>query len=703
MSHAAPTIDAAFAQRVAQLGTETVFAVSAEAAALAAEGKTVYPFHLGDLNLATPENIVQASLAAIRAGKTTYCPNAGIPQLREALAADVGRARGLAYAAENVSVQPGGKPVIAKFLLTLMDPGDEVLYPNPGFPIYGSMIEFLGGVAVPYAYLEESDGFRLDLEGIARAITPRTRLLILNDLHNPTAAECSPGELERLAELVREHDLLVLADEAYFDVRFEGASRSLVSLPGMQERCVILYTFSKKYAMTGWRLGAAIGPKPIIDVITTLNVNIESCPNHFVQYGAVAALTDEQSGPARDDGDAQGAPRRGSRHPELDAGYPLPDARDHVLPVPQCHGCREAHGLRRPRELPPPGPRPHRRVVLHPASLRPRLRGRGPVLLAPRLLGRQHRADPGRPRQAQGVHRELQLISGGDNTMKDLPTSVLNSRLTLLSEEKCQAIYDAALTIIAEIGMTVPHAVARELLVGAGATVEGEDLVRIPRELVAKARETVPSMIPVHDRNGELAMQLGGYNSFFGTGSDLMSIYDFETRERRQSVLADIGRMAHLCDGLPNIDFIMSAAHPHDVDGLRLLPRVLPRHGEQHHQADGHDGRRRRRHRSHVEDRLRVPRRRRGAARQAVLHPVRRAGQPAAARPRGPRQAALLRRLGHPADLLAGADRRRHGADHPRRAHRPGGRRVALRRGHPPAPQARLAAASPAWARSSST
>ena len=299
MNPRVPTADLAFARRVAQLGTETVFAVSAEAAALAAEGKTVYPFHLGDLNLATPENIVQASLAAIRAGKTTYCPNAGIPQLREALAADVGGARGLVYAAENVAVQPGGKPVIAKFQLALMDPGDEVLYPNPGFPIYGSMIEFLGGVAVPYAYLEESDGFRLDLEGIERAITPRTRLLILNDLHNPTAAECTPEELERLAELVLEHDLLVLADEAYFDVRFEGASRSLVSLPGMQERCVILYTFSKKYAMTGWRLGAAIGPKPIIDVITTLNVNIESCPNHFVQYGAVAALTDEQSGPRR--------------------------------------------------------------------------------------------------------------------------------------------------------------------------------------------------------------------------------------------------------------------------------------------------------------------------------------------------------------------------------------------------------------------
>jgi aspartate/methionine/tyrosine aminotransferase len=297
MSLRAPTAEYVLAQRVAQLGTETVFAVSAEAAALAATGKTVYPFHLGDLNLATPENIVAASLQAIRDGKTTYCPNAGIPQLRDALAADVGGARGLTYAAENVTVQPGGKPVIAKFLLTLMDPGDEVLYPNPGFPIYGSMIEFLGGVAVPYTYLEESDGFRLDLEGIARAITPRTRLLILNDLHNPTAAECTSGELEKLAELALEHDLLVLADEAYFDVRFEGQSRSLVSLPGMQERCVILYTFSKKYAMTGWRLGAAIGPKRIIDVITTLNVNIESCPNHFVQYGALAALAGEQSGP----------------------------------------------------------------------------------------------------------------------------------------------------------------------------------------------------------------------------------------------------------------------------------------------------------------------------------------------------------------------------------------------------------------------
>lgn len=285
------------AARVSRLGTETVFAVSAEAGALAARGRRVYPFHLGDLDLPTPEHIVEASLKAIRDGKTTYCPNAGIPELRDALAADVGRARGLVYARENVSVQPGGKPVIAKFLLALMDPGDEVLYPNPGFPIYGSLIEFFGGVAVPYTYVEGTERFRLDLEGIERSITSRTRLLILNDPHNPTAAECTAEELDRLAELAREHDLFVLSDEAYFDIRFAGASRSIAAQAGMQERTIILYTFSKKYAMTGWRLGAAIGPEPVVDVITCLNVNIESCSTHFSQYGALAALTGDQNGP----------------------------------------------------------------------------------------------------------------------------------------------------------------------------------------------------------------------------------------------------------------------------------------------------------------------------------------------------------------------------------------------------------------------
>lgn len=285
------------AGRVARLGTETVFAVSAEAAALAARGRTVYPFHLGDLDIPTAEPIVEAMLRAIRDGKTTYCPNGGIAPLREALAADVGAARGVEYGPDEVSVQPGGKPVIAKFLLAAMDPGDEVLYPNPGFPIYSSLIEFFGGVAVPYGYVEGPARFRIDLDGLERGITPHTRILILNDLHNPTGAECTTDELERIAELVRAHDLRVLCDEAYFDVRFEGASRSLVSLPGMRERCVILYTFSKKYAMTGWRVGAAVGPRPVIHIITRLNVNVESCTSHFAQYGALEALTGDQTGP----------------------------------------------------------------------------------------------------------------------------------------------------------------------------------------------------------------------------------------------------------------------------------------------------------------------------------------------------------------------------------------------------------------------
>jgi aspartate/methionine/tyrosine aminotransferase len=284
------------AERVGRLGTETAFAVSAEASEWKALGHTVYPFHLGDLDLPTPENIVAAAFRAIRAGKTGYCPNAGIPELREALAADVGASRGVAYEAHNVAVQPGGKPVIEKFLLTLMDPGDEVLYPSPGFPIYESQIEFLGGVAKPYGFVPGEKDFLLDFDAIEAAITPRTRLLIFNNLHNPTGAESSAEEIEALAELVRKHRLWVLSDEAYWDVRYSGRSRSIASLPGMKERTVILYTFSKKYAMTGWRLGAAIGPKELIAPIATLNVNQESCTTHFIQWAGVEALTGDQTG-----------------------------------------------------------------------------------------------------------------------------------------------------------------------------------------------------------------------------------------------------------------------------------------------------------------------------------------------------------------------------------------------------------------------
>ena len=284
------------ADRVPHLGTETAFAVSAEAAAHAAEGNKVYPFHIGDMNLATPQNIRDAAVRAMEEGKTGYCPNAGIPELREALAAEISRTRGMDLGLENVAVQPGGKPVIEKFLSALVNPGDEVLYPNPGFPIYESQIEYQGATAMPYGFVPGEDNFLLDLDAIERSITPRTRAIIFNNLHNPTGAVSPHREIGAVADLARRHDLWVLSDEAYWDVRFGGEALSIASLPDMAERTVILYTFSKKFAMTGWRLGAAIGPPDVISVIATLNVNQESCTNHFVQWAGVEALTGDQGG-----------------------------------------------------------------------------------------------------------------------------------------------------------------------------------------------------------------------------------------------------------------------------------------------------------------------------------------------------------------------------------------------------------------------
>ncbi len=284
------------ALRFKSLGTETAFAVAEEARSLARTGCRVYPFHLGDIDLKTPVHIMEAAVQAMRDGKTGYCSNYGIPELREALAADINRSHRTAYTAAHVAIQPGGKPVIQKYFLALMNPGDEVLYPNPGYPIYESIIAFHGGNPVPYSYRETADGFRLDLEQLEGQIGPATRFLVFNNYQNPTGAEASSEEMKALSELVLRHDLLVLCDEAYFDIRYEGESSSLASLPGMGDRCLILYTFSKKFAMTGWRLGAAVGPRELIDAIAKLNVNDESCSNHFVQYAGVQALTGSQEG-----------------------------------------------------------------------------------------------------------------------------------------------------------------------------------------------------------------------------------------------------------------------------------------------------------------------------------------------------------------------------------------------------------------------
>ena len=285
----------ALATRLEQLGTETAFAVSLAAAEWGAKGNRIFPFHLGDLNIATPKNVVEAMDKAIADGKTGYCPAAGIPQLREALADDVGSRRGLSFTPANVVVQPGGKPVITKFIQAVMNPGDEVLYPNPGYPIYESQIEYFGGVAKSYRYLPSSTGFNIDIDQIKSLISPKTKAIIYNDLQNPIGAESTDAEREAIAELAIKHDLWVLSDEAYFEMRYSGKSKSIAQLPGMLERTVILYTFSKKFAMTGWRLGAAIAPVELATMIAKLNTNDESCTTHFVQYGGVEALRGDQS------------------------------------------------------------------------------------------------------------------------------------------------------------------------------------------------------------------------------------------------------------------------------------------------------------------------------------------------------------------------------------------------------------------------
>ncbi len=284
------------AQRLRNLGTETAFAVSEAAAAWKAQGHKVYPFHLGDLNIPTPANIVEAQNRAIANLKTGYAPAAGIPELRAALADDVGRRRSLRLSAENVVIQPGGKPVVTKFIQTVMEPGDEVLYPNPGYPIYESQIDYFGGVARPYRFTQTPAGFQIDRDHLESLITPRARILIYNNCQNPLGAESTPEEMQWLADLALRHDLWVLSDEAYFEMRYSGVSQSIASLPGMQERTVILYTFSKKYAMTGWRLGAAIGPREVVAAIARLNTNDESCTAHFVQWAGVEALCGDQSG-----------------------------------------------------------------------------------------------------------------------------------------------------------------------------------------------------------------------------------------------------------------------------------------------------------------------------------------------------------------------------------------------------------------------
>ena len=289
-----------YASRLHRLGTETAFSVALEAKTWENKGHKVYPFHLGDLNLSTPLNIQEAALKHMRDGKTGYCPSEGIPELRDVLSQDVGFRRGVDYTAENVVIQPGGKPTIWKFISAVMDRGDEVLYPNPGYPIYESQIEYQGGIAKPYSYFETDKGFTIDIDQLKASISEKTKALIYNNYQNPTSAASSKDEMEAIAEIAIKHDLWVLADDAYFEIRYNDEPPiSIVSIPGMQERTAILYTFSKKYAMTGWRIGGTIGPRKLIHHIAQINLNDESCTNHFLQWAMIDALTGDGNGSSR--------------------------------------------------------------------------------------------------------------------------------------------------------------------------------------------------------------------------------------------------------------------------------------------------------------------------------------------------------------------------------------------------------------------
>ena len=282
-----------FSKKLDNLGTETAFAVSAEAKSWSDQGQRVYPFHLGDINIATPKIIRDATNRFMNDGKNGYCPSEGIIELREALAHDIGSKRGVNYNAENVVIQPGGKPTIWKFLSSVMNRGDEVLYPNPGYPIYESQIRFQGGKPVPYGYIESKNGFEIDIEKLRKSINPKTKVFIYNNYQNPISASSSKEEMESLARLCIENNLWVLSDDAYYEIRYsEEPPLSITNIPGMKERTVILYTFSKRFAMTGWRIGASVGPKELVKQISRLNINDESCTNHFIQC-ALADIMDK--------------------------------------------------------------------------------------------------------------------------------------------------------------------------------------------------------------------------------------------------------------------------------------------------------------------------------------------------------------------------------------------------------------------------
>ncbi|HTI30149.1 MAG TPA: pyridoxal phosphate-dependent aminotransferase [Methylomirabilota bacterium] len=282
------------ADRMKRIGTETAFEAAARARALEATGRDVIHLEIGEPDFDTPRHVSEAAVKALLDDKMTHYPPApGIAPLRKALADDVKRWKGIDATPEQVVVTPGAKPIMFYAMLALINAGDEVIYPNPGFPIYESMARYVGGTAVP-APLREANDFRMDVEEVASLVTDKTRMIVTNSPHNPTGSILTPEDQREITRIAVEHDLVVLADEIYGRLQYEGEPLSIATLPGMAERTITLDGFSKTFAMTGWRLGYGIVPTWLMPAFSALVINSVSGTNAFAQAGAVAALTGPQ-------------------------------------------------------------------------------------------------------------------------------------------------------------------------------------------------------------------------------------------------------------------------------------------------------------------------------------------------------------------------------------------------------------------------
>lgn len=281
------------AQRMSRLGTETAFEVLAKAQQLEAQGKHIIHLEIGEPDFETPTNIVEAGRQALSEGFTSYNPSPGYDDLKDAIAKDISKSREISVKKENVIVTPGGKPIMFFIILAMIENGDEVLYPNPGFPIYESMIEFCGGKAVPMR-LHKENSFNLDIEEVKGQISSKTKLMIINSPNNPCGSVIDKESLEALSELAKKNDITVLSDEIYSRFLYEGSHHSIASFPDMIDRTVILDGYSKTYAMTGWRIGYGVFPDDLVEPISRLVTNSVSCTASFTQRAAIEATNGPQ-------------------------------------------------------------------------------------------------------------------------------------------------------------------------------------------------------------------------------------------------------------------------------------------------------------------------------------------------------------------------------------------------------------------------